>query len=422
MGDGRQSVSRDATAAHACVGQGATNLDALNAIPLEKRDEVLRFEDPDALVAKAAPRSPEYERYQRFGEEIDAVKKRVAAQIGDEDARYINNLGRVTRGLEIVGRLLIHFSPEPVTWTLGVLALGVQQHLGTVEIGHTVLHGAFDRVKGAEKYKARAYTMPSPLDEACWRTEHNTRHHAHTSIVGKDPDLGGESHRHSDYLPWIENHKLQHWFTALVIFPNAVPFLHFAVTGLLDNFFLRTQGSAERNAAAVEPFRASAKVALKKFGKYAFKNYVVFPALAGPMFWKVMLGNYAASTVRDIATAASFLPNHVGPDTPTYAPGTRPMNRGHWYAMQIEATNNFAVSRLVSIFAGGTDKHIEHHLFPTFPTERLRQVAPEVRAICEKYGVRYRELPWGTTLKRMFQQVKRFAKKPVEAGTAAASA
>jgi linoleoyl-CoA desaturase len=191
-----------------------------------------------------------------------------------------------------------------------------------------------------------------------------------------------------------------------------VPFLNFAVTGLLENFFLRTQGPQERREAAKEPFRESAKVTLKKYGQYAFKNYVVYPALAGPMFWKVMLGNFAAATLRDIATSACFLPNHVGPDNPTYPPGTRPMNRGHWYAMQIEATNNFKVSRLVSIFAGATDKHIEHHLFPTFPTDRLRQIAPEVRAICEKYGVSYKELGWGTTLKRMFQRLKQLAKQP----------
>src|SRR5687767_8667378 len=109
------------------IRQGGDNLDVLNAIPLEKRDEALRFDDPDDLIRKPKvdPRSlPDFERYKRFGEEIDAVKKRVAAQIGDEDARYINNLGRFTRGLEIAGRVLIHFSPEPITWTLGVLALG----------------------------------------------------------------------------------------------------------------------------------------------------------------------------------------------------------------------------------------------------------------------------------------------------------
>jgi linoleoyl-CoA desaturase len=400
---------------------GGDTVAILKTIPITERDETLRYDGPAATIppkpGEADPRSlPEYERYKRFGEEIDDLKRRTQAQIGDEDARYINNLGRLSRGLEIAGRVLIHFSPEPITWTLGVVALGVHQQLEAVEIGHTVLHGAFDRVKGAEKYKARAHVQKAPINEECWRAEHNTRHHAFTSIVGKDPDLGGDSHRHSEYIPWIENHRYQDWFTALVLYPNGAHFLNFGVTGFLENFILRLTLPKEERHTVEEPLRETAKAAFGTLGRYVFKNYVVYPALAGPMFWKVMLGNFAAGTIRDIATTASFLHNHVGPDTPTYAPGTRPMNRGHWYAMQVEATNNFKIPRWLSIFAGGTDRHIEHHLFPTFPTDRLRQVAPEVQAICKKYGVTYREGTWLGTIKGLMKQVRKLAKPPSEGG------
>ena len=66
---------------------------------------------------------------------------------------------------------------------------------------------------------------------------------------------------------------------------------------------------------------------------------------------------------------------------------TRAHGRGQWYAMQVEATNNYEVSRPISIPYGGLDRQIEHHLFPTFPPERLREIAPEVRAICERWGL-----------------------------------
>jgi linoleoyl-CoA desaturase len=77
--------------------------------------------------------------------------------------------------------------------------------------------------------------------------------------------------------------------------------------------------------------------------------------------------------------------------------------------MQIEATNNFEVSRPISILCGGLDKQIEHHLFPTLPPQRLREVAPEVRAICEKYGVAYRTDTWGRTLKKALAHVRALA-------------
>ena len=67
--------------------------------------------------------------------------------------------------------------------------------------------------------------------------------------------------------------------------------------------------------------------------------------------------------------------------------------------MQIEATNDFEVPRLLSILCGGLDKQIEHHLFPTLAPERLREVAPEVRAIALRHGFRYRSESWGRTLK-----------------------
>jgi fatty acid desaturase len=49
--------------------------------------------------------------------------------------------------------------------------------------------------------------------------------------------------------------------------------------------------------------------------------------------------------------------------------------------MQVEASSNFEVSLPVSILCGALDKQIEHHLFPTLPPQRLRQIAPEVRAM-----------------------------------------
>ncbi len=66
--------------------------------------------------------------------------------------------------------------------------------------------------------------------------------------------------------------------------------------------------------------------------------------------------------------------------------------------MQVEATNNFEVSRPISILCGGLDRQIEHHLFPQLPPNRLREIAPEVRAVCERHGVHYRTASWGRTL------------------------
>ncbi len=72
----------------------------------------------------------------------------------------------------------------------------------------------------------------------------------------------------------------------------------------------------------------------------------------------------------------------------------------------MEATNDFEVSRPLSILCGGLDRQIEHHLFPRLPPERLREVAPQVRAACEAHGVAYKTDTWGRTLAKALRHVR----------------
>jgi linoleoyl-CoA desaturase len=117
------------------------------------------------------------------------------------------------------------------------------------------------------------------------------------------------------------------------------------------------------------------------------------------------VGNWLAETMRDVYSAATIYCGHVGEHTARYPEGTRAHGRGAWYAMQVEATNNFEVSRPLSVLCGGLDHQIEHHLFPRLPPERLRQIAPAVRAACERFGVRYQTASWGKTLKLALARV-----------------
>lgn len=78
--------------------------------------------------------------------------------------------------------------------------------------------------------------------------------------------------------------------------------------------------------------------------------------------------------------------------------------------MQVGATNDFEVSLPVSILCGGLERQIEHHLFPTLPPRRLREIAPEVQAICERHGVPYKTASWGKTLRKVGRRVARLSR------------
>ncbi len=123
--------------------------------------------------------------------------------------------------------------------------------------------------------------------------------------------------------------------------------------------------------------------------------------------------------MRDVYSAVTIFCGHVGEETASYPEGTTPKSRGHWYAMQVEASNDFEVSFPVSVLCGALDRQIEHHLFPRFPTQRLRQVAPEVKRICEEHGVAYRSASWPRTLKSALRKIRRLG-RPLPSERAAA--
>ena len=84
------------------------------------------------------------EQLEPFRSELDALRSEYAAKIGDRDAEYIRSVRSVAHASRVAGRLLIHFSLEPIGWSAGVLSLAAYKVLENMEIGHNVLHGQYD--------------------------------------------------------------------------------------------------------------------------------------------------------------------------------------------------------------------------------------------------------------------------------------
>ena len=345
---------------------------------------------------------------ERFGRAIDAIRERAEARVGAEDVSRVRKLNRFSRTMEVLGRVLIHVSIEPVGFLLGVGALWLHKQLQATEIGHTALHGAYDRLPGAEEFNSRSFSWDTPIDEESWRHGHNVRHHQYTNVAGRDPDIHFGFARLTEHTPWSPRNNRQLPFMLVVLAPNFTFLMNMHFTGLFDLYFGNGRPEqfdviSDRSPKTVKEVH---RKALRKYVPYYLKNYVLFPALAGPMFWKVLLGNWMAETMRDLYSAATIYCGHVGEHVAAYPEGTRAHGRGEWYALQVEATHNFEVSRPVSVLCGGLDRQIEHHLFPRLSPERLREVAPEVRAVCAAHGVTYRTDTWGRTLKQALRHVR----------------
>lgn len=346
--------------------------------------------------------------YRAFGDELDRVKDEVFGKLGDDDVAYVRRLNVFSRSMEVVGRVLIHVSLEPATFALGVTALWLHKQLQATEIGHTALHGAYDKLPGAERFRSKTFAWDTPIDEESWRYGHNIRHHGNTNVAGKDPDIHFGPVRLTEHTPYHSRQRLQLPFTLGVLFPNFGFLMNMHFTGLSDVFMDNGQPGGldflpDRSKASV---RGAFKKALRKYLPYYAKNYVFFPALAGPMFWKVLLGNWLAEVMRDVYSAATIYCGHVGDDVKSYPAHRKAQSRGEWYAMQVEATNNFTVPAPFNVLCGGLECQIEHHLFPTLPPQRLREIAPQVREICERHGVRYKVASWPRTLKKALAHIQ----------------
>lgn len=346
-------------------------------------------------------------RLRAFGVELDALHARIKAEVGPDDVRYVRRARAISIAAEIVGRGLIHFSFEPVGFLIGVASLWLHKQLEATEIGHTALHGAYDGLPGAEAFQSKTHGWRVPIDEASWRYGHNVRHHGATNVAGHDADIHFGPVRLTKETPYDARiHRFQTLFAALVLFPNFALTMNAHFTGVADTLDGNGRGGydflPDRSAKSV---REAWKKALRKYVPYYAYEYVLFPALAGPFFWKVLLGNWMAETMRDIYSAATIFCGHVGERTKSYPEGTKTRNKGEWYAMQVEASNNFEVPWAISVLCGGLDRQIEHHLFPKLAPQRLRQIAPEVKALSKKYGVEYRTGTWPETLRDAFRWI-----------------
>ena len=190
-------------------------------------------------------------RFRRRGEELEALKDRTIARMGEEDLRHVARVNRFSRAMEVAGRVFIFASPEPITFLIGVGALWVHKQLQAAEIGHSALHGAWDGIPGAEAFASKTFRWDMPIDEASWRHEHNVKHHGNTNVAGKDPDIRFGTIRLTDKTPHRGYHRRQ---LAVVLTPrlSQLRVLH-RVARVRPHRRILRQRAAERHRRLARP-------------------------------------------------------------------------------------------------------------------------------------------------------------------------
>jgi len=330
------------------------------------------------------------EQADALGRELDAIKERVMADLGEEDADYIRRVIKAQRALEVGGRTLLFLPPA---WLLGTAMLGLSKILDNMEIGHNVMHGQYDWMRDpAICGRTFEWDTACPADQ--WRHSHNYMHHTHTNIVGMDRDIGYGILRMSEDQPWepyfIGNPLYA--FLLMVLFQYGVA-LHELETE-------RIRSGEIRVGDKLEVLRAI----WKKTRRQTLKDYVAFPLLAGPFAPFVFAGNLSANLMRNVWSYMIIFCGHFPDGTLEFTvEETKDESRGQWYFRQVLGSANLIGGKMFHLLSGNLSHQIEHHLFPDMPARRYAEIAPEVQEICERYGIPYNRGP----LLRQFGSVVR---------------
>jgi linoleoyl-CoA desaturase len=327
--------------------------------------------------------------HEAIAAELDALRDRFRAELGERDAAYIHRIIKLQRCLELGGRALLQVSamaaPEgsrrshrPL-WLAGTATLSLAKILENMEIGHNVMHGQWDWMRDP-KIHSTTWEWDAVAPAELWKHLHNFVHHTNTNVLGKDDDLGFGLLRVAPEQPWHPVLIAQPLYALLLMmfFEYGVAFADLEIDKILA-------GEHDKDLT-----RAKLRVIGRKVRRQWAKDYLAFPALSGRHFGSTLLADFIANTARNLWATTIIYCGHF-PEEAQVFPADRLENetRGEWYVRQLTGSANITGGAFLHLLTGNLSHQVEHHLFPDLPSNRYIEIAPRVRALCAKYDLPY---------------------------------
>jgi len=250
------------------------------------------------------------------------------------------------------------------------------------------MHGQWDWMRDP-KIHSTTWEWDNASTADGWKHSHNEVHHTYTNIIGKDNDLGYGIMRVDEDMRWVPMYLAQ----PLWNFINAC-FFEYGIAAYDLELGRNLRIPKEKRS---EEFKRNTKKTLAKIRAQMTKDYVVHPLLSLPTGSAVptLAANFVANLVRNLWSHSVIMCGHFPEGVETFERASIPDNetRGEWYLRQMLGSANISGSRFMHLMTGNLSHQIEHHLFPDLPSNRYAEIAPQVRAVFEKYGLRYHSAP-----------------------------
>jgi linoleoyl-CoA desaturase len=267
-----------------------------------------------------------------------------------------------------------------------------------------------------------------------WKHSHNYVHHTFTNIRGKDKDLGYEIMRIDPEQDWHPVYLLQPLYNLLL-----AAFFEWGVA--VHDLDFEAIRKGEKSKRQVRRELAGIR---EKAKSQIVKDYIAWPLLSGLATGAVELAldsrrtrrrggglagsmrralgtgarayrsaataNATANVVRNAWAYAIIFCGHFPDQTYTFSEAeVEGESQGAWYVRQLLGAANIEGSPLFHIASGNLGYQVEHHLFPDLPSTRYAEVAPQVKDICERYGLPYNTGPFSQQLGMVQRTILRLA-------------
>jgi fatty acid desaturase len=278
---------------------------------------------------------------------------------------------------------------------------------------HHIGHRGYDHVpdvppRYTSKVFARGYRRfidwPDWMVPEAWIYEHNVLHHSHTGH-DKDPDL-------------VERNT--HWVHGL---PTPVRWTIFGFLTATWRMSYYAQNTMEEllGRGGEEPtlFDTTKAVLWRCWLPYAALQFGALPlayAPLGPLAMKnVLVNSLIADVLTNVHTFLVVGPNHAGDDL--YRFHDKPRSKAERLVRQVLGTVNYRTGSdggfwgtrlgrdVIDMGHLWLNYQIEHHLYPDLPMLKYQEYQPQIRAICERYGLPYVQ---ESVFKRFVKMAKNF--------------
>jgi len=342
-----------------------------------------------------------------FARALRALEAEAVASLGPDDLAHMLRLERWGRWCSRAGYATAWMVPNPLSMVL--LSTGSMARWAIV--AHHTMHKGMDRVPGTpERLTSQGFAKGGRrlfdwfdwfVPEA-WHHGHDVLHHGYTNEAA-DPDLVELN------VESIREARVPRLLKLLAVGAYALTWkiTYYAPSTLQILQRKRKRRTTrmgtlkddargpERFVAAFDPRGADGReLWWRSVLPYGLGRFALIPAMFAPLgplaVLSVWMNSVGAEVLTNLHTFAVIAPNHAGADL--YRFTGSPRDRREWFLRQVLGTVNFRTGGDVRDFLHGfLNYQIEHHLFPDLPPLQLQRIQPRVRAICEQYGVPYRQ-------------------------------